>query len=81
MAAKRGDKCLTDWWEQKAIVNGIYDSKTLVRWVLDHCADLDEPMGNTPPTYGYIYRTKGRVSFKEPLFYCRNPNISFMVPK
>ena len=43
-----------------AIVSGSYDSRTLVKRVLDHMSSQNEPIGGNPPTYGDLFRGKAR---------------------
>ena len=40
------------------------DGNTFVRRVVAHRADWDEPVGQSPPTYGNIFGSRGGVATK-----------------
>ena len=78
-AAKGGAKRPQDWWEMEAIVTGTFDGNTFVRRVLDHWADQDEPVGQNPPTYGDVFRTRGRVAGKPSPSQSEGPQVRSVV--
>jgi len=72
------------WWQVDNIVSGAFEGNTFIRRVSDHMAEQDEPVGANPPTYGDIYRTRGRdgpiqVRGLPPVDAPREPHVSSVV--